>query len=170
MKVTDGALLALFDEHHRQLFRFACRLTGSPADAEEIVQECFLSLLRPGCEFDPARTAARAYLFGAARNQALKRLRQRAGATDGAPEPAAAGSPETVAQQAEIARSVAAAVLALPPNQRDVLLLAHYEQMSLAEIAAALQIELGAVKSRLQRARASLRERLAVYAGEVEKR
>ena len=51
-----------------------------------------------------------------------------------------------------------------------MLLLAHYEQMALAEIAEILQIELGAVKSRLQRARASLRETLAAYGPSMERK
>ena len=63
----------LFDEHHAGLFRFAYRMTGSVADAEDIVQECFLALLRPGNQFYPKRTPIRAYLFGVVRNQALKR-------------------------------------------------------------------------------------------------
>jgi RNA polymerase sigma-70 factor (ECF subfamily) len=53
--------------------------------------------------------------------------------------------------------------------QREVLILSHYEQMQLAEIAGILDIEVGAVKSRLQRARASLRETLAAYAPNVER-
>src|SRR3954463_832812 len=73
----EAAFLRLFDDHHLPLFRFAWRLTGSMADAEDIVQECFLAVLRPGCNFDPARTPIRTYLFGAVRNQWLKRLRLR---------------------------------------------------------------------------------------------
>src|SRR6266571_3255640 len=73
----EAAFLQLLDEHQLPLFRFAWRLTRSIADAEDIVQECFLALLRPECNFDPARTAIRTYLFGAVRNQSLKRLRKR---------------------------------------------------------------------------------------------
>jgi RNA polymerase sigma-70 factor (ECF subfamily) len=61
------------------------------------------------------------------------------------------------------------AILQLPEGQRETLVLAHYEQMQLAEIAEILQIELGAVKSRLQRARASLKEMLAAYAPKPER-
>src|SRR5579884_2035302 len=71
----ESAFLKIFAEHHVPLFRFAWRLTRSVADAEDIVQECFLALLRPGCTFDPERTPLRTYLFGAVRNQWLKRLR-----------------------------------------------------------------------------------------------
>src|SRR5215469_7034838 len=68
-------LLEQFDEHHAPLFRFAYRLTGSKADAEDIVQACFLELLRPDCSYDPSRAPLRTWLFGVVRNQSLKRLR-----------------------------------------------------------------------------------------------
>jgi len=45
MDRTPAAILRYFDEHHRPLFRFAWHLTGSVADADDIVQECFLALL-----------------------------------------------------------------------------------------------------------------------------
>ena len=72
-----AAILRYFDEHHAPLFRFAWRLTGSVADAEDIVQECFLALLRPDCAFDSSRGSLRTYLFGAVRKQALKRQQPR---------------------------------------------------------------------------------------------
>ena len=157
----EEALLRLFDEHHLPLFRFAWRLSGSAADAEDIVQDCFLALLRPDCGFDPARTALRTYLFGAVRNQWLKRLRRREEGV--APEPTDRRTPETETLRSEVARTVAGAIAELPDTQREVLLLAHYEQLSLAEIAEITRLEITAVKSRLQRARAALRETLAAY-------
>lgn len=158
----EGAFLRIFDEHHLPLFRFAWRLTGSAADAEDIVQECFLALLRPGCSFDPGRSSIRTYLFGAVRNQCLKRLRRRE--ESGEPEALDGRTPESEVLRGEVAEAVAAAVAALPETQRVVLLLAHYEQLSLAEIAEITELEIAAVKSRLQRARATLRESLASYA------
>jgi len=59
------------------LFRFAYRLTGFVADAEDIVQGCFLELLRPDCPYDSTRAPLRTWLFGVARNQFLKRLRRK---------------------------------------------------------------------------------------------
>src|SRR6202050_396114 len=76
MDLVESAFLELFDQHHLPLFRFAYRMTGSAADAEDIVQECFLELLRPACSYDPARTPIRTYLFGIVRNQSLKRRRK----------------------------------------------------------------------------------------------
>jgi RNA polymerase sigma-70 factor (ECF subfamily) len=66
--------------------------------------------------------------------------------------------------------AVARAVIELPETQREILILAHYEQMPLAEIARLMALELPAVKSRLQRARASLKETLAAYAPGVERK
>lgn len=156
--------LRLFDEHHLPLFRFAYRMTGSAADAEDIVQECFLELLRPGCSYDAKRTPVRTYLFGVVRNQALKRI-----AKGGIPiEDGAAAwnghTPESEILRAEVEETVARAVTQLPEGQREALILAHYEQMPLAEIARVMEIEVTAVKSRLQRARANLKETLAAYA------
>src|SRR5437764_11103981 len=71
---SEAAFLKLIDEHRLPLFRFAYRMTGSVADAEDVVQECFLELLRPGCSYHPAATPLRTYLFGVVRNQSLKRL------------------------------------------------------------------------------------------------
>jgi RNA polymerase sigma-70 factor (ECF subfamily) len=158
-----GEFTRAFDEHHVALFRFAYRLTGSAADAEDIVQECFVGLLRADSGFDARRTPLRAYLFGAVRNQALKRYRRR---EDAAAEPETAPdlrSPESQLLRAEMESTVERAVLGLPDTQREILVLAHYEQMPLAEIAEVVGIEVGAVKSRLQRARGALRELLSQY-------
>jgi RNA polymerase sigma-70 factor, ECF subfamily len=163
-KGREEAFLRLFDEHHLPLFRFAYRLTGSVSDAEDIVQESFFGLLRSECLYDPRRTSVSSYLFGAVRNQALKRQRHRAKAGEDAADPVDCRSPETEAMRAELDDTIAHAVMRLPENQRAVLILAHYERMPLAEIAEVMEIEVGAVKSRLQRARASLKEALAAYA------
>jgi RNA polymerase sigma-70 factor (ECF subfamily) len=81
-----------------------------------------------------------------------------------------ARSPESEILRNEMEDTVARAVMELPDIQREVLVLAHYEQMPLAEIAQVLGLELGAVKSRLQRARASLKEMLAAYAPGLERK
>jgi RNA polymerase sigma-70 factor (ECF subfamily) len=165
----EAAFLDLFDEQHLPLFRFAYRLTGSVTDAEDIVQECFLGLLQPHNGFDPSRTQLRTYLFGAVRNQAYKRLRNREDTGIPFRAPLVRLSPEAEAFQAELESRVAQAVMQLPETQREVLILEHYEQMPLAEIAEILEIEVAAVKSRLQRARITLREALAAYAPGAER-
>jgi RNA polymerase sigma-70 factor, ECF subfamily len=159
-KGREAAFGRLFDEHHPALFRFACRLMGSAADAEDIVQECFLELMRKDSAYDPSRTPLRTYLFGAVRNQCLKKWR---GKTTVNLESPVAPTPEWQLLRTELEVVVAQAIGDLPEAQREVLLLVHYEQMSLAEIAAVLETEVTTVKSRLQRARAQLKEALAAY-------
>lgn len=166
----QAAFLQLFDDHHLPLFRFAYRLTRSVADAEDIVQDCFLSLLRLECTYDPKRTPVRTYLFGIVRNQSLKRLRKHNLSGRDGLNAEHRRSPESEALRNEMEDAVARAVMELPEIQREVLILAHYEQMPLAEIAQALGLELGAAKSRLQRARASLKETLAAYAPGLERK
>jgi len=166
----ESAFLQLFDEHHLALFRFAFRLTGSTADAEDIVQECFLELLRPACSYDPTRTSIRTYLFGVVRNQSLKRQRKNDLTSQEEPDGRHHRSPESEILRTEMEDVVARAVMELPETQREVLILAHYEQMPLAEIARLMDLELAAVKSRLQRARAGLKETLAAYAPGLERK
>jgi RNA polymerase sigma-70 factor (ECF subfamily) len=166
MDLSKADFLQLFEEHHVPLFRFAYRMTGSAADAEDVVQECFLELLRPGCSYDAARTSIRTYLFGVVRNQSLKRRRR----SDYLPSREHARSPESDVLRMEMEDVVARAVIELPETQREVLILAHYEQMPLAEIARVTDLEVGAVKSRLQRARAGLKETLAAYAPGMERK
>ena len=67
--MREREFLQWYDGHHLPLYRFACRMTGSPADARDVVLESFLELLRPGCRFDATRTPLRTtYLLGVARN------------------------------------------------------------------------------------------------------
>lgn len=134
------------------------------------MQDCFLALLGPACAYNPRRSPVRTYLFGAVRNQWLKRLRDRQTTAENAETGPHARSPETEVPRAEISDVVARAVMRLPESQREVLILAHYEGLPLAEIARILDIELTAVKSRLQRARANMKERLAAYAPGAEQR
>ena len=161
--MREDAFLQLFDDHHAALFRFAYRLTNSSADAGDIVQECFLEILRPGNSYDPRRTSVRTYLYGVVRNQWLKR-RRNSSTADLIPDPIDGRSPESDLLASEVQDAIVEAIGTLPDTQREALILAHYEQLPLAEIARILEIEVGAVKSRLERARARLREILSAYA------
>jgi len=151
------------------LFRFAYRMTGSVADAEDIVQECFLAALRPNSTYDASRTPMRTYLFGVARNQALKLLAKRPVTAEDDECVSDAPSPERAVFHTQLEAAVARAVRRLPEGQREVLILAHYEELPLAEIARVMEIEVTAVKSRLQRARTQLKETLAAYATGTER-
>jgi RNA polymerase sigma factor (sigma-70 family) len=158
--VTDTDFQAAFDQHKDVVYRFAWRMTGSAAAAEDITQDAFVGLLRNPDRFDPARGSLRAFLLGIARNLALKRWRAEhriEPLDDGA---AGVEMPVDI-ERGEVGEIVGRAVQALGPLQREVVILAEYEGLTLAEIARAVDTDVGTVKSRLHRARANLRRTLA---------
>jgi RNA polymerase sigma-70 factor (ECF subfamily) len=134
-------------------------MTGSPAAAEDLVQDCFVAVLRNSAVFDQQRGTLRGFLIGVTRNLALKRLRSER-SFDELDEAAWTCQPIDT-EGRERSQIVGVAVAALPPLQRDVLILAEYEELSLEEIARTVGAELAAVKSRLHRARQNLRRMLA---------
>jgi len=165
----EPAFLLLYERHRTPVFRFACRMLGSSPLAEDVTQECFLAVLRRPEAFRAERASLRTYLCAIARHLALKQLRKRGEETtvDDAPDDAAAQSngndPLCVVLQQEAAEAVRQAVAALPPLQREAVVLFEYQEMSLADIAATCEIDVGTVKSRLHRARERLRRTLAPW-------
>jgi len=162
--VTDAEFQIVFNDHKNAVYRFAWRMTSSATGAEDITQDVFVALLRHPNRFDPSRGTIRAFLFGIARNLALKRWRD-----DNRWEEL--GDEQFVAQPVQVeaggialdvAEIVGRAVRSLPVLQREVLILAEYEELSLEEIARAVDSEIGTVKSRLHRARENLRRMLAL--------
>jgi RNA polymerase sigma-70 factor (ECF subfamily) len=156
----EECFLALYHRHRTPLFRFAWRLTGSVPAAEDVVQECFLAVLE-GARFDAGQGSLRAYLFGITRNLALKRVRMAERESEEMEDTEAMLDPLEDLLSAERSEVVARAVAALPPRQREAVILFEYEELSLEEIAEVTGIETGAVKARLHRAREALRRRLA---------
>src|SRR5256714_15443737 len=75
----EAAFLALYERHRTTVFRFAYRMLGSAALAEELTHDCFLSLVRRPAGFDPSRASLRTYLYAAVRNLAAKHLRRHGG-------------------------------------------------------------------------------------------
>jgi RNA polymerase sigma-70 factor (ECF subfamily) len=156
--MTEAEFEAAFKEHKDVVYRFAWRMTNSAVAAEDLTQEVFLSLLRRN-GFDRSRGPLRPFLLGATRNLALKRWRNESRWQELTDEGFAA---EPIAMDtSEIAETVGKAVQALPPLQREVLILFEYEELSLEGIANVVESEVGTVKSRLHRARENLRRMLA---------
>ena len=156
--MTDAEFQAAFEQHKDVVYRFAWRMSG-PAAAEDITQDVFVSLLRHPDRFDPLRGTLRAFLLGIARNLALKRWR-----SEHRLEPL---DEEAVAAEVidfdrlDVGEMVSQAVRGLGPLQREVVILAEYEGLTLAEIARTVDADVGTVKSRLHRARENLRRMLA---------
>jgi RNA polymerase sigma-70 factor (ECF subfamily) len=158
--MTDSEFRQAYGQHKDLLYRFARRMTGSGAAAEDVVQDCFLTLWRNAAVYDRERGTLRGFLIGVTRNLALKRLRRERTFDELDSDDAATCGPIDPAGR-ERSEMVARAVAALPPLQREALILAEYEEMTLEEIAHATGAELAAVKSRLHRARENLRRLLA---------
>ena len=157
--MTDAEFQAAFDQHKDAVYRFAWRMSGSPAAAEDITQDVFVGLLRHPGRFDPSRGTLRAFLLGMARNLALKRWR-----AEHRYEPLDDDQVTAVPidlDRGAVGDGVGRAVRALVPLQREVIILAEYEGLTLAEIARAVDADVGTVKSRLHRARENLRRMLA---------
>src|SRR5690348_9909043 len=104
-------------------------MLGSIEAAEDVAHDSFVGLMTQPLRFDPARASLRTYHCAAARNLSFKRLRAegREGVDDGIREPAMDGPALTDLLEHEIAREVRRAVGALPPLQREVVLLVEYE-------------------------------------------
>jgi RNA polymerase sigma-70 factor (ECF subfamily) len=164
----EAAFLQLYERHRTPVFRFAARLLGSTSLAEDVTQECFLSLIRRPATYQPERASLRTYLCAAARHLAFRHLRRQGLEVDAeaAPEPAAPAGPAEPLQRlidAEVSDVVRQAVSSLPPLQREAVVLFEYEEMNLADVAAVAGCDVGTVKSRLHRARERLRRTLAPW-------
>jgi RNA polymerase sigma-70 factor (sigma-E family) len=157
---TDTALAAIteiYGAHYRSLVRLATLLVHDVATAEEVVQDSFVALhaalhrLR-----DSEKTLS--YLRAAVVNRSRSVLRHRVVVDRNAPKPAPDMPSAEHGALALIERSsVIAALRSLPGRQREVVVLRFYADLSEAQIAAAMGITRGAVKSHTSRAMAALR-------------
>jgi RNA polymerase sigma-70 factor, ECF subfamily len=151
-------LLARYEE---RIYRFGLRMCGDEDSAREVLQETLLAAFRnlPGFRADASLST---WLYQIARSFCIK---QRRGVRPMAPIDAAladsAPPPDAQAHAREIGEALAAAIAALPPEQREVLVLRDVEGLSAQDAADVVGIEVGALKSRLHRARMALRSQLA---------
>jgi len=164
---------ALYDRRQAGVYRFALRMTGSEAFAEDVTQDVFLALTREGCQFDPGRGSVRSYLYGMARHRVLRRLeRERAhvpfegdeGVTLGE-LPRGTDDPFADLAREETVSLVRQAVLSLPTHFREVIVLCHLQEMNYAEAAEVVSCPVGTVRSRLARAREMLTGKLRALRG-----
>jgi RNA polymerase sigma-70 factor (ECF subfamily) len=158
------------------VYRFALRLTGSPADAEDLVQETFLRAWRSWDHYTPG-TKAKSWLFTIARNAFLRQRQQdsrrttviQEASTPDAPLflPAYQEDPEGEFFGGIVDETILAHIDKIPEEFREVVLLSDLEGLSYAEIADVLHVPLGTVKSRLFRGRKLLQQALYDYAREA---
>lgn len=182
----DGSAFAtLVERHQRQLFRLALRMTGSEADANEVLQEAFLNAWQKLPNFR-GEAQFSSWLYRIAANSALMRLRRKRRAPDALPEqPLELQGPKFSADgnldppphsdwsqradekmmSGQLGAAIDKAVRELPEDYRTVFLLKDVDGLSNEDIATALELTVPAVKSRLHRARLALREKLGEFFG-----
>lgn len=165
MDSADGSdalrrLEELYVAHHDHLVRLAMVCSGDPTVAEDTAQEAFVRLGRsrrwpaPGSELAYLRRTVVNLVHGHHRKLAVRR------APRPAPPDPRSDDPALDAASSESLRRIAHAVRALPPRQRDCVVLHYFADLSEAVVAQTLGVTAGSVKTHLHRARATLAEAL----------
>ncbi len=161
----DGAALeALYDRHHRVAMGLAMRLLQNRQEAEDVVQEAFLAVWRRASTYREERGSVRNWLLTIVHHRAVSQLRRHRPRERPVTVVELLGSPdETEADMLDQAvrhmeaQRVRAALLALPIEQREALLLAYVGGLSCQQIAERSRVPLGTVKGRLRLALHKLR-------------
>jgi RNA polymerase sigma factor (sigma-70 family) len=159
-RADPAAFAEIFDRYHAELYRYLRRRAG-PGQGADLAAEVFLTAFARRAAYRPYGDSARPWLYGIAHNllrtQARREQRQRLAYLRHGASPAVDHAAAEAFAQADATGQVAALLAGLPAGDRDVLLLFAWADMSYAEIASALQIPVGTVRSRLHRARRQLR-------------
>jgi len=166
MSARDAtAVSELYDRHNRLLYGLILRILGQRGDAEEVLQEVFLSVWNRSDQYDPALGTPVAWLVRIARNRAVDRLRAntvRVKAVEAAvSDPTPVETPEMRAVSSEQQRVISRALSALPDEQRLLIEQAYFLGMTQSELAARHDLPLGTVKTRIRSGMLTLREALS---------
>jgi RNA polymerase sigma-70 factor (ECF subfamily) len=166
----EEAFTALYRRHAAVLYRFALRMTGSTWGAEEIVQDVFMTLVREPGKYDPQRGTLPGFLFGIARNKVMKhneRQPREIALVERHEDGSGPGvtlrdtyTPAMWAEHRERLEKVRAAVMELPGEFRETVVLCELEEMTYEQAATMLNCPIGTVRSRLHRGRALLLAKL----------
>ena len=158
----EAAFTALYRRRQGAVYRFALHMSGDATVSEDVTQEVFLALLEGGGRFDPARGSLLSFLYGIARNLVLRRVEKKP--IEDADEVAADEDVLDDLTRRETIEAVRSAVLSLPTQYREAVVLCDLENASYEDAAAALECPVGTVRSRLSRGRAMLAQKLAARA------
>jgi RNA polymerase sigma-70 factor (ECF subfamily) len=158
----EEAFTSLYRRRQGGVYRFALQMSGRPGIAEEVTQDVFLTLVRDGFRYDESRGAVSSYLLGIARNLTLRAL-EREGLLLEMDEPTVSPDPGPLdgLVLSETVEAVRRAVLSLPASYREAVVLCDLQELSYADAARALGCPVGTVRSKLNRGRALLCEKLA---------
>jgi RNA polymerase sigma-70 factor (ECF subfamily) len=173
----ETAFLEFYRRHQASIYRYALHMTGKPESAADVVQETFLTLIRHAGKFDEDKGTPGAFLYGIAHNH-VRKLHEKESRYVGLNQEV--GDDETSwgaerqnhgtgshlnhfidgLERAEVSEMLREAVLRLPDHYREPITLCDLEGKSYTEAATLLDCPVGTVRSRLNRARSILLEKL----------
>jgi RNA polymerase sigma factor (sigma-70 family) len=173
LAVRDGdvaKLGLLFDRHHRTLFDFFVRMTGSPASADDLVQDVFFRMLKYRATFR-SEGRFKGWMFHIARNARVDYYKKRRGEVllpEIGAENLESGSacPSRELEQEEQTTLLERALFKLDEDKREVLVLSRYQDMKYDQIAEMMDCEVGTIKTRVHRALKELRQVFLKLSGE----
>ena len=170
------SLETLLERHQAQVYRFGMKMCRDPEDASDVLQDTLLAMARNVRDFRGASSIS-TWLYTIARSFCIKKRRrskfapdrERSLDTEAAPDAARLADPAMGAEEAlagkEIEQALERGIRALEPIYREVLLLRDVEGLTAPEVAEVLGVSVQAVKSRLHRARLSVRAHVAPLLG-----
>jgi RNA polymerase sigma-70 factor, ECF subfamily len=171
LKVAEGsraAFATLYERLSTPLYSLALKILANEAEAQDLLQEVFLSVWNKAATYRVERGSAFSWIVAQVRNRAIDRIRSRRrrgelleeNAPDLEPSGSAVPSSAENHEKSDRARHVRSALAQLSEEQREVLRLAYFEGLTQVEIAEKLEEPLGTVKARASRGMARLREAL----------
>jgi RNA polymerase sigma-70 factor (ECF subfamily) len=170
------ALEVLLERHQRQVYRFGMKMCRDPEDAKDVLQDTLLAMARSVRDFRGGSSLS-TWLYSIARSFCIKKRRrskyapdeERSLDSDVAGEArrivAPGEDPDEALAARQVERALEQAIAGLDPLYREVLLLRDVEGLTAPEVAEVVGVSVQAVKSRLHRARLSVRERVAPLLG-----
>jgi RNA polymerase sigma-70 factor, ECF subfamily len=149
------ALEMLYDRHRVLAYSLAMRLLSSPSDAEDVVQESFLSVWRSAGTYRSDRSEGRSWLLSIVHHRAIDRLRGRQSRIQGVALDEGMNVPDgqdvwRAVSDLLTGEDVRAALAQLPPEQRETIELAYYKGHTHSQIAELMKVPLGTVKGRMR--------------------
>jgi RNA polymerase sigma-70 factor (ECF subfamily) len=161
----SAALALLYDRYSGNMLALAQRIVGRGAEAEDVIHDVFLEAWRHAADYDAGRGSVKSWLLLRTRSRSLDvqksaRVSKQASGLDDA-WLAELGDPSRDTTAGADQTRIRQVLVALPPEQREVLLLGYFEGLSSSEIAERVGVPLGTVKSRVAAALSALRSALS---------
>lgn len=166
---SETAFDAVFRYFAPRIKSYCLRLGADPSGAEEITQEAMVLVWRNAAQFDPSKASPSTWIFTIARNLSIDRFRKSRrpefDPDDPALVPEDQQTPDRLVDKLQMEEKVRSILKSLSTNEKDVLILSFYENLSHGEISRQLDLPLGTVKSRIRLAFAKIRAALDALDG-----